>query len=204
LYDMQADPGQREDVSRKHPQVAKRLTEEVARWRQEVLGEMAGPDDRPFTVGYREFPITQLPARDGVGHGNIERSAKAPNCSFYTNWKTADDFITWDVAVATPGPYEAVVYYTCAKENVGVELELTLGERRWQATVSEPHDPPLYGSEHDRASRGSESLVKEFKPLSLGTVTLDKGRGTLRLGATKVPGNGAIDVRMVVLTLVEP
>ncbi|MDF1853808.1 MAG: hypothetical protein P1U85_23470 [Verrucomicrobiales bacterium] len=33
--------------------------------------------DRPFTVGYAA--TTTLPARDGIPHGTIRRSSKAPN-----------------------------------------------------------------------------------------------------------------------------
>ena len=32
-------------------------------------------DDRPFPVGFAEFPRTVLPARDGVPHGGVKRSA---------------------------------------------------------------------------------------------------------------------------------
>ena len=81
----------------------------VAGWKRDVLGELPAKDDRPFPVGHREFPATSLPARDGVPHGNVQRSARAPNCSFFTNWTTPDDRMTWDVEVATAGRYEAVV-----------------------------------------------------------------------------------------------
>lgn len=46
-------------------------------------------------------------------------AATAPNCSFFTNWRTADDAMTWDIEVATAGRYEAVVHYTCPKAEVG-------------------------------------------------------------------------------------
>ena len=109
--------------------------------------------------------------------------------------------MTWDIMVHTPGTYEAVVYYTCAKQNVGAAIELALGENRVRTKVTETHDPPLVGAKEDRASRGSESYVKDFRPLSLGTIQLTKGRGTLTLRALAIPGEAAIDVRDVVLTL---
>ncbi|MHC4495914.1 MAG: arylsulfatase, partial [Planctomycetota bacterium] len=94
LFDMKNDQGQNRDVSNDKPQVAARLRKAVARWKEEVL---AGPskDDRPFSVGYAEFPTTLLPARDGIPHGNVRRSAKAPNCSYFTNWISQTDKITW-------------------------------------------------------------------------------------------------------------
>ena len=43
--------------------------------------------------------------------------------------------------------------------------------------------------------------MKEFRPLNLGTVQLEKGRGELALRALQVPGKAVMDVRRVNLTL---
>ena len=173
----------------------------MARWSQELLPGLRD-DHRPFPVGYRAFPITWLPARDGVPHGHIKRSAGAPNCSYFTNWTSTDDSITWDVEVATDGRYRAEVYYTAAAEDAGATLELSLGDRRVAARVSEPFDPPPRGAEHDRVKRNGESYVKDFKPLDLGILDLGKGRGALTIRARDIPGRRAIDLRTVVLTLI--
>ena len=200
LFDMTADPGQTRDVTAEHPDEAARLAKAVADWKQELLPGLTD-DDRPFTVGYSEFPITHLPARDGVPHGNVRRSARAPNCSFFTGWTTTADRITWDVEVATAGSYEATLYYTCAQADTGAVIELALGDKRLETEVTEAHDPPLYGAEHDRAPRGSESYVKDFKPLTMGTLELEKGRGQLTLRAVRVPGDAVVDVRNLRLVL---
>lgn len=200
LFDLTRDPGQQHDISRDEPTEAGRLAEAVARWRREVLSAL-GKDDRPFPVGYREFPWTPLPARDGVPHGNVRRSAPAPNCSFFTHWTSPDDRITWDIDVATAGRYEVVVYYTCAAADVGSRVEVRFGEDRLEGRVAEAHDPPLYGAEHDRVPRKGESLMKDFKPLRLGVMRLAPGRGSLTLRALSVAGKQVMDVRAVVLTL---
>jgi arylsulfatase A-like enzyme len=202
LYDMVSDPEQRRDVSGEVPEVAARLREAVAHWRQELLPGLTD-DDRPFPVGYAQFPATQLPARDGVGHGNVKRSARAPNCSYFTNWLNTDDSITWDVEVATGGRYEALVHYACPATDVGATVELSFNGSRVQAKVSEVHDPPLRGAEHDRVPRGSESYVKDFKPLRLGVLEMPKGRGQLTLRALEVPGEQVMEVRLVMLKLME-
>jgi len=205
LFDPQADPAQANDLSESQPEVAARLRQAVDDWKRDVLGELKrdADDSRPLSVGYREFPITQLPARDGVAHGNITRSARAPNCSFFENWKSTSDSITWDIAVHTPGKYEAAVLYTCREADVGATVELEFAGRRAKAQVAEAWDPPLVGTEQDRVPRNGESLVKDFKPLSLGTFELPAESGTLTLRAIEIPGKGAVDVRGVVLTLVE-
>jgi arylsulfatase A-like enzyme len=203
LFDMVNDPNQTKNVAADHPEDAKRLADAVERWKRDVLGELPKGDGRPFPVGYAEFPRTVLPARDGVPRGGVKRSAPAPNCSFFTGWTKPDDGMTWEVEVNTAGKYEAIIHYTCPKADIGSTLEMTVGNAKWTGTVAEAHDPPLRGKEHDRVSRGSESFVKDFRPLSLGVVQLPAGKATLTLRATKVPGAQVADVRAVELVLVK-
>lgn len=203
LYDLTVDPGQKRNLASELPELTERLLRAVAEWKGELLPELE-KDDRPFPVGYPKFPVTYLPARDGVPHGGVRRSAKAPNCSYFTHWTSTNDSMTWDIEVATPGRYEAVVYYTCTEENVGATVELEFREHRVRTKVTRAHDPPLVGARDDRAARGSESLVKDFKPLRLGELDLPQGRDQLTLRALEIPGEAVIDVRYVVLTLRKP
>lgn len=203
LFDMEADPGQRHDISKEQPEVAARLRTALANWKKEIAGYYNLTENRPYPVGYVEFPVTVLPARDGKPGGGVERSSKAPNCSYFTHWTNTDDAMTWDVDIHTPGTYQVELFYTCPKDDVGSAIELRLGESSLQGQISEAHDPPLRGAEHDRASRGSESFVKTWHPLDLGLVDLTAGRGDLTLRATKIPGNSVADVRGLRLTLVE-
>ena len=201
LFDMAADPSQEHDISGEKPEVTAQLVDAVAKWRAEVLPK--SPDDRPFPVGYPEFPSTPLPARDGVFHGGIQRSARAPNSSYFTNWKTTQDRMTWEIEVATDGDYEAVIHYTCPASSVGSTVELSFNGSRLDGLVSEAHDPPLVGARFDRVPREGESYVKDFRPLRLGTMRLEKGRGPLTLRALAVAREQVMDVRAVVLTLMK-
>lgn len=200
LFDMLDDPGQKRDVAKEHPEEVERLARAAQFWKSDLLPGLRN-DRRPFPVGYREFPLTQLPARDGIPHGGVKRSAKAPNCSFFENWTSTDDRITWDVEVATAGQYEAIVYYTCSAENVGSTIELSLNGQRVETVVSAANDPPLTGAEHDRVPRAGESFVKNFQPLKFGSLKFSAGRGDLTLRALKVPGQQVMDVRSVTLRL---
>lgn len=201
LFDMTKDPGQERDVSKDQPEVAQKLSDAIARWKKEVLVELPKKDDRPFPVGYKEFPTATLPARDGVPHGMVQRSARAPNCSYFTNWSFLDDRITWDIEVATAGRYEAVINYTVSAENVGSTIELSFGAGKLVGKITEANDPPLYGEKNDRVPRVGESYMKDFKPLRLGTIELKQGRGELALRAVRIAGKQVMDVRSVVLTL---
>jgi len=201
LYDITQDPEQRNSVSDRHPEVQTRLQAAVNRFKLNV-GKQADNKDRPFPVGYPSFPVTFLPARDGVPHGTIQRSNTYPNASFFEHWTSTDDRITWDVRVNTPGRYRADVYYTCAETSLGTELRLSFRDRTIRTKVTEAHDPPLEGKKHDRTPRQA-SYVKDFRPLTLGTIKLPSGRDQLVLDAPEIPGAEAVDVRYVQLTLLE-
>ncbi len=227
LYDMLADPGQQRDIATDKPDVAKKLSSAVATWRQEVLGSAAPlstdepaaknakgknknkavgfaglpPDDRPFTVGYAEFPMTPLPARDGIAHGTIKRSASAPNSSYFVNWTNTADTITWDVEVNTTGTYEVAIDYTCPVPDAGSTIELSFNGASLAGKVAPGWDPPLYTNQDTIPRPAGESKMKEFHLLQLGTVRLEKGRGQLTLRATQIPGKSVMDMRQLTLTL---
>ncbi len=158
-------------------------------------------DDRPFPVGFAEFPRTPLPARDGTAHGGIRRSANAPNCSYYTNWKSKDDAITWDIEVNTPGIYRAEIHYTCSAKDIGSTVELRFKESRSVGKVTQPWDPVLLDKQ-DRVPRKAESYLKEFRTLLLEPIVLQRGRGIVTLRALEIAGHQVMDVRAVTLTLV--
>ena len=198
LYDLDQDPGQIKDISRQHPHEAARLKKAVDLWRKELLPGLK-EDNRPFVIGHPEFPYTQIPARDGVAHGEIQRSAKSPNCTYFTNWKTTDGMITWDAEVPAAGFHDVEIYYTCPKADVGSKIELSFGDSRITGIVDQPHDPPKVGAEHDRLLR-TQSYVKDFRPLKLGKIYLKKGKGTLTLKALEIPGSQVMEVRLIMLT----
>jgi arylsulfatase A-like enzyme len=199
LFDMVADPGQSTNIAQQQPAVAARLRKAVAAWREEALPK--GPDQRPFPVGYREFPMTPLPARDGVPQGNVRRSAGAPNCSYFVNWTSPDDRMTWDIEVHTAGQYDVAIYYTCPSADAGSTIELSFQGSTVQGKVTPAWDPPLITDQDTIPRPAGESIMKEFRPLNLGTMHLEQGRGPLTLRALTVAGRQVMDVRLVTLTL---
>lgn len=217
LFDMVSDPGQRTNIASAQPAIAKKLSHAVAQWREEMFGtSVANPakkngkgknknpvpqDDRPYPVGYAEFPRTPLPARDGVPHGTVRRSASAPNCSYFVNWTSLNDSMTWDIEVATSGLYDVELDYTCPEADAGATIELSFNGSKITGKVQPAWDPPLYTNQDTVARPAGESRMKEFRPLSLGTIHLEKGRGMLNLRALEIPGKTVMNMRQVVLTL---
>lgn len=198
LFDMPADPGQRKDVASRFPDEASRLQTALQNFQQEMKAEQTS-DDRAFPLGHEDYVYTQIPARDGTAHGGIKRSNRFPNNSYFSNWTSTDDRITWPVEVNASGDYDVEIHYACPQADIGSTIELSVGNSRLLGKVTAAHDPPVRGAEHDRVKR-QESYVKDFKPMKLGTIQLKKGRTEMTLRATEIPGSQAMEFRLLMFT----
>lgn len=207
LFDIQSDPGQTKALNNTLPDVLSELSSEVQRWRQEMnealgaqlVGATSGVDPRPFPVGYREFPITMLPARDGEPNGTIRRSSAAPNCSYFVNWSSPDDSATWNIEVVEAGRFRVAIDYTCAEKNKGVELVFRFAGTEFRGRVDKSWDPPLFTNQDTLPRPDSESPMKPFQTLELGEWQLPAATGSLVLTAGEIPGDGVVDLRRIIL-----
>ena len=198
LFDIPNDPEQNEDVSNKYSEITNALLGEKAKWEKEVLSELSKPDTRPFTIGHPEFTATHIPARDGIAKGNIRRSNKFPNDSYFTNWTSTSDSIVWRTDVLADGCFDVEIYYTCPPEDVGATVELSFADKKLINKVSEAYNPSLTGMGNDRVAR-QESYVKDFKPMKMRTICLKEGKGKLTLKALEIPGKQVFDLKMITL-----
>ena len=216
LFDMIADPGQTTPIQAKQPELAKELTAAVADWRKELgistpvggkgkgkggNGPGSGVDPRPLAIGYREFPITMLPARDGEPRGEMRRSSKAPNSSYFVNWTKPTDSAVWNIEVVTAGTYIVTLDYACAAADVGSTLEFSFEGTLLKGKVTETFDSPLKPEQDTITRPDGESVMRDFRTMTLGEVRLEPGKGELRLRATDIPGKSVMDLRRVTITL---
>ena len=115
-----------------------------------------------------------------------------------TNWVNTEDTIKWEAEVAEAGKFEVIIYYTCAKDAIGSEIELSFKDSKISKKITKYYDPDEFGMENDRVER-IESYVKDFIPLNMGTFNLKKGKGTLKLKALKKTGKEVLDFRLLML-----
>jgi arylsulfatase A-like enzyme len=202
LYDMREDPQQLKNVARKFPQVTEELKAAVESFKEDVYADKTD-ETRPFLVGHGDFTTTQLPLRDAEVSGSIERSSHYFNDTYINHWISPDDRVTWNVEVLTSGRYEVEIWYACREENVGVGLTLSFKDSHTSARVTEAHDPPFLGGRYTR-SLLKESPTKIFKRMHFGRIDLESGRGQLQLVADEIPGNEAIELRLLTLRRIKP
>jgi arylsulfatase A-like enzyme len=198
LFDLSADPDQQNPIAEPSQTVMSDLVSAKEEWINTVLSELDRNREEIFPVGYKESKYTLLPARDGIPHGNIKRSSIHPNSSFFTNWTATSDSVTWDTDVLTAGQYKATVYYTCKDSAIGSVLLLKQGKNELKAKISEAHDSDYVAAEYDRVAR-DESYEKDFIPLKLGVIKLEKGRNPLIMMASEIKGQEFIEMRLLVL-----
>jgi arylsulfatase A-like enzyme len=215
LFDMTVDPDQKKDISAEQPEIVAKLGESLDAWRADIgmeksltkgKGGKAGKggnsvDERPIPVGYREFPRTPLPARDGEPRGAVKRSSGAPNCSYFVNWSSKDDRMIWKLDVHTAGDYEVEILYTCPEGDEGSTIELSFLKDMLKTQVKPAWDPPLYTNQDTIPRPAAESTMKEFRTLKAGILHLGKGIGELTLRALEISGKSVMDVRQVNLIL---
>ncbi len=199
IFNLKSDPGQYHVVTDKHPEVYDKMLSAKKKWIAEVASELPKEDTRSFPLGHPDFKFNQLPARDAVGHGSVKRSSRHPNSSFYTNWTSESDSLTWDVEVLEDGEFEVEIYYTCETDQIGAKIQLSMGANRLEGQVSKAVEQQLIGAAQDRSPR-QESYEQNWGKMTLGKIKLTKGAGQLTLKAVEIPNGTVMDFRLMTLT----
>ena len=202
LFDLLADPQQNNPIE--DPEVKVRLSEALKQFKVKAVPEnrvLRGKNlvKGLFRVGDPSHRNTQLPAQDANVNGQIKRSNRYPNSSWFTDWTDVDDFVFWEVDVAQAGQYEVEVYYCLDKSDVGVELSLSAGNASVTARINGANQSALIGQAEDRSPR-KESLMKNFQPIKLGRISLSPGpQQVLKLKTHSMPGKRSIDFSTLIL-----
>ncbi len=197
LYEIDRDLGQLRDLSEIYPQHKAQLQEQLDNIMSQ-LPPQPKEDERPFLIGDPGMEYTQLPIRDATATGEIQRSSRHPNSSYFLNWKNEKDEIHWNAELAKAGTFEVIVFYDSGPDVAGTKLALTFQDAEVIGTITEPNESPIVSETYLRY-QANEGPEKDFKPVSLGEITLPKEKGTLRLRALSKPGEEVAEVRQLLL-----
>lgn len=97
-------------------------------------------------------------------------------------WTNTDDTVSWRLAVAKSGSYNASIEYACQDDSNGSEYEVKIGSQTIPGKVA-----------------GTGSFT-EFTTEELGPIQLDKAEGlTVMVKATKKPGIAVMNLRSITL-----
>jgi arylsulfatase A-like enzyme len=199
LFDMASDPEQLKPIQ--NEKVSRKLREALAKYKMEVLPEYGGgKDERDFVIAHPGSKLTQLPARDAVATGGLKRSNRFPNDSYFESWNSIDDRITWKAEAGESGSFEVEIFY--AAKSGGAKYRLSFKGGELDFVIPNAHDVPKLGAGKDRSPR-NESYTKDWARLKVGRIELTKGEGELVLEALKIPGNEAMEFRLLTLRRIE-
>ena len=103
--------------------------------------------------------------------------------------------------VGKAGLYEVELWYACPQGDLGAELELSFLNQSLRSKITREVNPPLLTG-FDRKAR-TEGFVKYFEPMKMGKIKLAKGKGELKLQAIEIPGDQALEFRLLMINRVE-
>lgn len=201
LFDMIADPGEKNDIAAEKPEITEKLKAEYDEWYKDATRD--GFDPIPIPIGYEQMKEVAMPGheafleppnREGISY--LGRAGWAND--WITNWTDTEAYPSWEVEVVRNGAYEISLMYVCKEENVGARVRVEVGGQSVEGVVEKAHDPEPIPSP-DRIPRG-EVYEKVWASLKLGTVNLSKGRTQLRVRALTKPGETVMDLKAVVVT----
>jgi hypothetical protein len=126
-----------------------------------------------------------LPARDVVIHGKTVRYEPEKNTIGY--WLKQEDWVSWELEVATPGTFTLEMLEACGAGSGGSHYTVEIADQKLQDKVQDT------GSFHD------------FRLRKVGEVKIDKpGNYTLSVRVDDKPGHAVMDLRAVTLTPPKP
>jgi arylsulfatase A-like enzyme len=198
LYDMRKDPDQTTNINNEFPDQFNQLLKWKNEWQKNVLSEMPSKDTRPLIVGYPALNLTILPSSEANGKGQIIRSNKHPNSSYFKQWRTSEDEVIWNIEVEKNGLFEVEFYYACSEFNIGSEVKLEFNGSNITSKIITANETPLIGMQNDKFIR-EESYTKNFIPMKLGKIELKKGHGQLRLSAPLLKKQDDLEFNLITL-----
>jgi arylsulfatase A len=184
LFNLASDIGETQDLANAYPEKANALAKELGEWRKRVGAQMPvrNPDAEPVVLRPQPDGTLILPAHEVTTHGKNLQYEPPAHKNTVGYWTLPSDWASWEVELARPGRYEVELLQGCGTGSGGSEVEVSLGEARFQFVVVETGG------------------FQKFLPRKVGILKVPQaGRATFALKPQKKPGAAVMDVRQVTL-----
>lgn len=194
LFDMLADPEQKNDLSKTNPELLDSLQAQYQTWYQNMQAQVQ--DETIIPLGFPNQKVVELPAHESKFQGEIQfKEGHGWAHDWVVNWTKPNDQITWEVMVKEENTFQVEMIYTVPETDLGSEIQFRGGGASTQQILNKAFDPPLIPSP-DRISR-QEVYEKTWANLSLGEITLPPGQHTLSLSASNIPGAQVAELKAI-------
>ncbi|WP_417848978.1 sulfatase-like hydrolase/transferase [Thalassoglobus sp.] len=203
LYEMQTDSGQTKNVAAKFPDRLQEMSQAFEDWFASMDTESL--KERQIPIGHMSRELFEIPANEAdliPGYGDLIKytgdTASGFANSWITEWSSEEAYPTWPVDVLEAGDYQVSIRYACARENVGCQLEVSIGKASQLVNVPVAHDPPLR-SKPDYLYSNNYQDKESWANLNVGVFKLQKGEADLVVRLKSLTGTAGIELKSVIL-----
>lgn len=201
LYDMEADPGETNDLAKGMSQEIARLSALYERWIDDVRGN--GIRRVPIPVGHaQENPVT-LNAPQAYFEGGMHfNSGPGFAHDFLVGWTNAAGKVWFEIDVARAGVFSVDVVYGCPASDAGSTIRVSAGGRGIEATLPASGAPDIRLPHRDPDGH-TKYVNRDWGTLRAGKLALPAGLARLEIGAASMPAGRVMDFKGIVLKMVE-
>lgn len=199
LYDMEVDPGEKNDIAKANPELVKRLAAKYDAWIADISSK--GLQRFPLPIGHTQHNPVELHAPQAYYDAPLE-FASGPGFAndWLTNWTDAKAKVWFEVDVVTAGEYDVELAYDCPTTDAGSKIRVSTASAQVEATVAAAPIQDIVLPHRDEAGR-ARYRNREWANLKLGTLNLKHGPTRLTLEALSMPGSQVMDLKHLRLTL---
>ncbi|MHB8901704.1 MAG: sulfatase-like hydrolase/transferase [Thermoguttaceae bacterium] len=199
LYDMQADPGQENNIAAAHPDVVRELSGLYDAWFADISCD--GLQRLPLPVGHRQHNPVELHAPQAYFDPPLT-FANGPGFAndWLTGWSDPKARVWFDIDVAAAGQYDLELGFACPTADAGSSVRVTIAGQALEVTI-----PAAAAPEIPLPHRDAEGKVRyrnrQWQTLKLGTLQLAAGPARLTLEPLSMPASQVMELKHVKLQL---
>ena len=188
LYDMVADPNQRQNIAVEYPEVVAELRADIERWYADVTQD--SPSRVPIPIGYEVEPIVELKAPDAHLKGTISVAGKTPSdIQWIHSWTTSDDHAWWDIGVIQSGVYEILVTYSNPLPCPPLAIRVEVGGASIEAELPVTGSRRAVALDETNRAESNKTAVAAQATKKLGELRLPSGEHRFYSRVADTPGS---------------
>ena len=197
LFDMDADPGEKNDLSAIESALKNTLSKAYGSWFKEIKEQYIS--DAEIKIGFEKENEIYLPAHEAAFSGGIHfKEGHGWAHDWLMNWTNQSDSIYWNVVVDRSSDYDLSVLFSCPESNLGSEVVISCGGSKVGGVINKAHDPQYIHSP-DRVLR-MEVYEKKWAKLPLGKLNIPMGNQRIVLHAKDIPNVQVGEIKGIQLT----
>ena len=195
LYDMQVDPGEKQNIAADHPNIVAELGRMYERWIDDIMSE--GLERFPIPVGYDEENPLEIHAPQAYFDAPLHfESGPGFANDWLTNWTEESASVWFDVDVVQSGRYRVELGCTSRPEDAGAAVRVRAADNSVEVEVPTAPLRPIVLPHRDERGRG-RYRNRHWTAVDAGVVTLPEGRLKLSIEPIAKPGEQVMDFKHV-------